>query len=445
MVRVYPAPKEEPLSKDFTVAVESKAVPVYLARVISLTTEERRKKAGTTEADTAQSSFASFDIQDKVEVSVTTPGPVKSARMLPSSSGIKLAVDGNKVSFTIPKPGQYVLEVNDNWINSLQIFANPFEVDAPSPDDPNVIYYGPGVHQVESIEVPSGKTIYVAGGAVIYGNFTGGTSKGGPIISLKGDDIVLRGRGIIDGSRCPARTRGILGIRGNRITVDGVIVRDASGWTMPISGSDHVTINNLKLFGWRGNSDGIDICGSRDVEVSSCYLRTWDDLVVVKTNNPKDGEARNILVRKCVLWNELAHSLSLGAELRRDVEHVLFTDCDVIRDKGRESALRVYHCDSAQVKDVVFENIRFDECQRFISLWIGKAIWSKEKDRGHIDDITFRNIQVRGANASVELTGYDEGHAIHNVKFENISVNGNPLSTWDVKQNQFVDGVVFTP
>ena len=452
-VRVYPAPTDEALSKDFTVTVENKNVPVHLARVRSLTIEERGNYRGEIEerrngrdnpGGTSLTAFACFDIQDKVEVSVTVPTSVQSAKILPSSSGIKLAIAGKTISCTIPKAGQYVLEINDDWIHSLQIFANPFEVDAPSPNDSNVIYYGPGTHQVESIEVPPGKTLYVAGGAVIYGNFTPGTSKG-PIISLKGDNIVVRGRGIIDGSKCPYQTRNIMGVRGKNIQVEGIVVRDSGGWNVYVHESDQVRISNLKVIGWRGYSDGIDICGSRTVEVSGCYLRTWDDLVVVKTSPPSEGEARDIVVKKCVLWNELAHALSLGPELRRNVEHVLFTDCDIIRDKGREWALRVYNCDSAQIEDVVFDKIRFDECQRFISLWIGKAFWSRDNERGHIADITFRNVQVSGSNAFVELEGYDGDHAIHGVRFENIIINGKPLSADDVKQNQFVDGVSSAP
>jgi len=442
--RVYPAPQGEPLSKDFSVSVEGKDAPVYLARVMGISVEERRTKK-TTEEDTALTSFASFDMNAPVALAVTVPTPVKSAVVLPSSSGIKPLVEGSKVSFQISKPGQYVLEVDGNWVNSLQIFANPFETDVPSPDDPNVIYYGPGVHNVESVEVGSGKTLYVAGGAVIYGNYTKGSSKGGPIVSVKGEGVTIRGRGVIDGSKCPFRTRAIMNIKGKDVKIEGVTVRDSGTWTMPIHASDNVKVENLKLFGWRGNSDGIDICGSRDVEVNSCYLRTWDDLVVVKTGSLAEGEARNIHVSKCVLWNELAHCLSIGAELRKNVEHVVFEDCDVVRDKGRETALRVYHCDSATIKDVVFKDIRFDECQRFLSLWIGKAVWSKDNERGHVEDILFKNLHANGSNLVVELNGFDETHSIKNVKFEDVTVNGKPLSKDLVKQNKFVENVSYAP
>jgi polygalacturonase len=129
--------------------------------------------------------------------------------------------------------------------------------------------------------------------------------------------------------------------QGKNITIEGVVLRDSAGWTLPVAKADGVQIRNLKIFGWRGNSDGIDICNSRNVEVSDCFLRTFDDLVVIKTNDKNGGPTSNIVVKHCVLWNEFAHALSLGAELRTPVENVSFSDCDVIHDKGTLTASRL--------------------------------------------------------------------------------------------------------
>jgi polygalacturonase len=297
---------------------------------------------------------------------------------------------------------------------------------------------------VETIDVPAGKTLYVAGGAVIYGHYTPGKSKEGAIVFLHGDKSSVRGRGIIDGSLCPWHQRGILDVRGSNILLEGVVLRDSSGWTVPLHGCDHVQIRNLKVFGWRGNSDGIDICESRDVDVNGCYLRTWDDLVVIKTQIPALGESNDITVKKCVLWNELAHALSIGAELRKGVHHILFTDCDVIHDKGREWLLRIYHCDSGEIKDVVFDNIRIEESQRAFSLWIGKELWSQDVERGHIDNVLFRNIHLTG-DPRVELKGFDVDHAIHGVRFENVLMNGKSLKMENIRKNESVDGVSVIP
>jgi polygalacturonase len=212
---------------------------------------------------------------------------------------------------------------------------------------------------------------------------------------------------------------------------------------MPIRRCDHVKVTNLKLFGWRGNSDGIDICNSRDVEVSDCFVRTFDDLVVIKTDLGQ-GEARDITVRHCVLWNELAHALSLGAELREPITNVHFTDCDIIHDKGREWLLRIFNCDSAVVKNITFDNIRIEEARKLVSLWIGKAVWSKQAERGHIENVSFQDItSVAPANPNgiVSLQGFDATHAIENVQFQHVLIGGKSLDLSDIKQNEFVHNV----
>ena len=229
-------------------------------------------------------------------------------------------------------------------------------------------------------------------------------------------------------------------MQGQDIALEGVILRDSSTWNLPIRRSERVTVKNLKLLGYQANSDGIDICNSRDVTVEACFIRTLDDLIVVKTDQGQ-GETRHIVARNCVLWNEVAHALSIGAELRENVDDVLFTDSDIIHDKGREWTLRVYHCDSARISNVRFENLRVDESPRLISLWIDKASWTRDSERGRIDGVAFKNIQAVADLVQVELHGFDVSHAVENVVFDGVVVNGKPLSPTEVKTNAFVNNV----
>ncbi len=101
-----------------------------------------------------------------------------------------------------------------------------------------------------------------------------------------------------------------------------------------------------------------------------------------------------VLIKNCVLWNQVAHALSIGAELRENVDDVQFTNCDVIHDIGREWVLRVYHCDSATVSNVRFDNIRIEQSRRLISLWIGEQVWSRDTRRGNIRDVLFKDIRA---------------------------------------------------
>lgn len=441
-----PAPQGEPLSAQFQVSAEQTKVPVYLARVCALSAEERKRLGPPVENQTTQTSFASFDLEGHAQVKVTCSEEVKSATVLPSTRSLHPSIAGKTLTFTVDKPGPLTIEVNGDEIHSLHLFVNPLEKDLPDPKDPKVLYYGPGVHHVQSVAVDSGKTVYIAAGAVVYGDGSG-ENPHAPIFRLQGSNITLRGRGIIDGSLCPWHTRSIVGVTGSNIRVEGVTLRDSSGFTLPVRRSDDVKVDNVKIFGWRGNSDGMDICNSRRVGVTASFLRTFDDLVVLKTDKGQ-GELRDVTVKNCVLWNEFAHALSLGAELREPLTNVVFSDCDIIRDKGREWLLRVFQSDSAPVKDVTFENIRIEEARRLMSVWIGKAVWSKEAERGHVDDVVFRNIQSAPsavAGPLADLVGFDAAHTVNDVRFDHVVVGKQPLKPSDVRQNAFVSGVTIAP
>jgi hypothetical protein len=105
----------------------------------------------------------------------------------------------------------------------------------------------------------------------------------------------------------------------------------------------------------------------------------------------------------------------------------------------------VYHCDAAKVTNVRFEGVRIEETRKFISLWIGKAFWTRDEERGHIRGVTFKGISAAGEAPRIELTGFDEGHAVEDVTFQDVTVNGKPLAPADVKSNPFVRDVTVKP
>ncbi len=436
-------PAGEERSTDYTVRVEGKDVPVHAVKVAPAD-PARRWKAMDDKVGSARyfdkASFACFDMRGPVTVTVACPESITEAKILPRSRRIVHAVEGRRLTFSLAEPGPVTVEVNGNWVGALHLFANPPEDQAPGADDPNVIYFGPGVHEVNGVTVGSGKTVYVAAGAVVKGR----GDRRGPVFMLQGENITVRGRGIIDGSLCPTHSRNLMMVRGRDITIEGVIFRDSSVWTIPIRRSDRVTVKNVKLLGYRANSDGVDICNSRDVTVEGCFIRTLDDLIVVKADKGQ-GPSSRIRASKCVLWNEVAHALSVGAEIREDVNDVLFEDCDVIHDKGREWTLRVFHCDAARVSNVRFENIRIEESPRLISLWIGKFVWTRDPERGHIQDVTFKDIVATADRPRIELTGFDAGHAVSDVMFQNVRINGRPLPGTDIRTNAFVRNLSVAP
>ena len=85
-------------------------------------------------------------------------------------------------------------------------------------------------------------------------------------------------------------------------------------------------------------------------------------------------------------------------------------------------------CYSARISFFRFEDLRIEESPRLISLWIDKAFWTKDAERGHIDGVVFKNIRATANPVRVELKGFDETHAVENVRFDDVVVNGKALA-----------------
>ena len=458
-VTVYPFPEGETLNVKYKVSANGVDVPVYNVKIGS---EKREDRA--TGMDDKLNSYKYFDIagmayfdmkKGPVKITVTVGEEITKAKVLPSSFGITPQINGNSLTFEIDRPRHLTIDINGDYVRSLHIIVNPEETDIPNPDDPNVIYFGPGIHEVACLEVTDNKTVYIAGGAIVKGithppydpnDFAARRAARRPTFLLSGNNIVFRGRGIVDQEPVPReQSHQIMLVRGNDIKVEGVTLCNSSSWTLSLNGANNVNIDNVKIFGHRANSDGIDICACHDVLVENCFLRTLDDLIVVKTLRGT-GEAGRIIARKCVLWNEVANALSIGAELTSNVEDVLFTDCDIIHDHCREWSLRIYQTDSGLIKNVRFENIRIEESINFISLWINTAMWTTDTNRGHIEDVVFKDITVNNSGRPLakefEFLGYDADHAINNVLIENVVINGKKVVKEDIKMNDFVYNVI---
>ena len=234
----------------------------------------------------------------------------------------------------------------------------------------------------------------------------------------------------------------IKGIRESKnISIEGIILRDASVWTIPVKNSENVVIDGVKILGYRANSDGVDICNSRNVIVRNCFIRTLDDLIVIKTTQ-NGGPTEHVHAYGNVLWNEVAHAVSVGAEIVKDIRDVVFEDNDIIHDKGREWSIRVYHCDNGVVSGIVFRNLRIEESVNFISMWINSAVWSSSPERGHINGVLIENIDARRVlRPTIQMLGYDKDHIVENITLKNVCINGTPVRQEDVTTNDFVKNI----
>lgn len=395
----------------------------------------------------ARTPITYFDFQGAAKIEVTVPDQdLESVKISPVSYSLVPVVDKEKhtVSFTITQPDTYTITFNHSSDRAIHIFANALETDIPSAKDENVVYVGPGEWDIESIILEDNQTLYLAGGAVIHGIVNANFAK----------NITVRGRGIIDGSK-------IEGWQGKTafiplkfdhcegVTLKDVIVLNANAWVCQAFDSKNGVIDGIKIISPRPNGDGITLQSCENYEVKNCFVRTWDDSLVVKNY---DGNSNKISFTHMQLWTDLAQSMEIGYETNKGnkpdakITNISFEDITVLNN-FHKPVISVHNADDALISDVLFKDIVVENGQMgsgdgsempfLIDMNIAQSTnWSKTKERGQIRNVTVENVQVlAGKNSPSRITGFDDTHTIENVTIKNLEILGVKIT--DFEKGQF--------
>lgn len=496
-VSVYPAPEGEPKSTDFELNVNGKPVFVYQARVSKYPVNQIWPGHQRPVEQTEMASFAYFDISEEVVVRITSEKEIHSLDIRPKEFGIKPKIEGKTIEFKLPKPMQFVVEVN-GYHHALHVFANPRETVTIDKKDPKVHYFGPGVHEAGIIEVKSDETVYIDGGAIVYGVIRGENAR----------NVTIAGRGILDASKFKrGEVSAMIALKQvTHSTVSGIILRDTPIWTIIPTNCDSVIFNNLKLIGhWRYNSDGLDIVNCRNIQFKNTFIRTFDDNIVIRGTRKAYVDPykiiENISIDSCVLWNDWGRAIEIGASIVADtIRNVTFSNCQIPRFTA--VALDIQNCDRGHIRDIHFNNIAIED-PITDSLTIGttpiipnawgkiavfgiySTFYSEDTVRGRISDIYFNKIRFNKSGCSVKplgtteivpidqnstlkeydkfirdniyfgdidfncrkeasmyFSGFDNDHSISNIHLRDYFINGQKVENLaTVGRNEFVKGI----
>ena len=398
---IYPIPQGESLAAGYSVLIDGQPAPLRQMRVSAAPINRRWPGHQREIAQSELAGFVSFSMEGQAMITVEADRDFERAVIRPLSKGVKLTRQGRRLSFALTEPGGYTLEL-DGPHHALHILADPPEQDAVSPEDPNVLYFGPGIHERGVITLTSNQTLYLDEGAVLYATVEAKDvehvrimgrgildnshnkeeilfqvepppAEGGALSGVveDGDDICMGKVGSFDvGNARRANTIDIRDCRG--LTIEGITIRDSLVYNIALLGCVDVHIDRVKIIGcWRYNSDGIDLHNCQRIHIENCFIRTYDDALCIKGNfgvvtpEGKDEkpvysqDCRDYLAENCVIWCDWGRCLEIGAETRvEEIDHIVFRNCDIIR--ACHIVMDVQNVDYAHVHDVLFEDIRVE-------------------------------------------------------------------------------------
>ncbi|MCU7552737.1 glycosyl hydrolase family 28 protein [Chitinophagaceae bacterium LB-8] len=377
-------------------------------------------------------SMVYFDHSGPVEVAVRkNNGGVQSVNVRPTSYGISTRLQGNTVFFTLAKPSKVSVEFNGDKLHNLHVFGNPIETSKPDPKDPNVIYFGPGVHEPkdlpgDSFTIPSGKTVYIAGGAVVKAK----------LVCDKVNKVKIMGRGILLQPQ-----RGVEVRHSSNVSIEGIIIVNPKHYTVYGGQSDNLSIRNIKSFSVNGWSDGIDLMSCSDVTIDDVFMRNSDDCIAIYGHRwDFYGDVRNYKVTNSILWADIAHPINIGlhGNTEKDgevIENLSFKNIDILEqdedDPDYQGCMAITAGDLNLVRNISFEDIRVDDFQEG-QLFNLRVVYNEKYNTGPgrgIENIKFKNISYNGSNLNPSLIkGLDERHSVKGISFEGLTINGEEVA-----------------
>lgn len=474
-VLTYEAPKGAVLRDDYTVNVR---VPGGNWQPLSI------YEVKVDMHEVRPTSMAYFDMEGIVEVRVECKSNlIQQVVIRPLSAKIVSEQDERTLTFKLDRPRKLSIEINEERFANLHLFANPMEQDVPDPDSDRVLYFRPAIHRTEDIyrllqipkkaggdcpdtiyfaagmhwleetilRIPSGITVYVAGGAVVAGSF----------VCEKVSDVTIRGRGVLylaDFHRFSA-FRGVKIIFSERITVEGITTVDPPHYSIYLGKSSHVTIRNFKTFSTRGWSDGIDIMACSYIQIDDVFLRTSDDCIAIYgTRWDYVGDSRFVTVRNSVFWADVAHPLMIGTHGNHSkegdiIEDIVFENIDILEHHEPQlnymGAMTINAGDKNTVRRVTYRDIRVEDFELGRLLDI-RVIWNKDYNPvpgKRIEDIRFEGIAYEGStDLPSQIFGFDEERIVSGITISGFRINGKEMKNLvdgNIEVNNHVSGIVF--
>lgn len=383
-----------------------------------------------------------FMMEGLVRIEIATHENIDSYSIHPLSKNITAKNDGNKLSFTVDQPSNLMVKINE--LTPLLLFTTPLEQGKPDKDDDNVIYFGPGEHHVGRLKLESNQTVYIEGGATIYGTLEGEGV----------ENVRIIGRGILDGSKHTSWDKRIFGIyfeRSKNITIEGIGIRNCYWWVTHFLLCENVNISHINLFSYYRNNGGLMLDGCRDYTARNCFILTNDDCICPHALNAAgNGEplSNNYRFEDMVLYNVLSgNGIRIGASFETErCTNWLFKNIDLLAHSG--AAIISDHSDWATMENLWFVNF-YDEqpYKKTIDFFIDSTRYScftgYKSGRGNMDKLRFVNLQSPGGD--IVLRGYDGAHTFKDVLFANCRIGKNQIDDInDISTNEFVTNVSFS-
>ncbi len=275
------------------------------------------------------------------------------------------------------------------------------------------------------------KNISIVGGGKINGNgltYTEEPENGAPLFALKKFNTYLRtieARKRIRFSKKTERSHILYFKNCAGIRLNNIFLTDSAFWTVRFDNCFDVQVKDFIIDSHIhiANSDGIDICGGKNYEISNCFIACADDAICIKSI---EYPVENVNVSDCVL-SSCANCFKIGTETQFDISNVNLKSCKFFMPDGFTygySGVAIESCDGADLKNISISDIEMNGISSPFLLWLGNRFRYNRKAVGSLENITIKNVKAHNVEMPSAIVGCinkKKVHYIKNITVENLT------------------------
>jgi hypothetical protein len=224
--------------------------------------------------------------------------------------------------------------------------------------------------------------------------------------------------------------------------MEGLIIANSCGWTIPIYNSDNLTFNNqfknLKLVSWNGNSDGFWVNG-RNHTIDDCFIFNNDDIFM-------SHGATNCKVTNIVAWGGPWGRLYWLSN-QTSTTGMLFENINLI---GKDGGVGVIVVDGEKgtklnISNITFRNLHIEAHPKTSSYNTNKFLLLNSGYKA-VSNWLFENVTIDDKNVDDGDLFGSPNSPINGIVFKNFKLGGskvNSLLDANMDKNEFASNITF--
>jgi hypothetical protein len=436
-------------------------------------------------------SFIAFEFSGtsvEVEISKVGGAPINKAMVRPVGHASAATIANGKAYIIFDKPANVNVDIDGQMedkytgmdysgpkIHTISLFGNPVFKEPKSTNsrvislDPgqviptdyskwDTIYFKAGIHNIGTpYTIQSNKVLYIPGNVIVHGTIHPKNAWGNDASkkwSVYGSGAISGENNVWTGDE--NKNAKTFTYQAEAARMEGFVVIDPANHTfnMGHTGPD-ASVNvykNIKIFGWRKNSDGIN--AFKNSVITDCFMKVQDDVFYYGGDNVK--------ISNCVTWNDANGAVVYVTKGATSMDMSYFKDIKVIYhraywhywDGGRVISFRDRkpgdNIKNVQIRNVLIE----DPKSAFPPFFLKMSNPDNSSAAVTYDNIIIENVRqefpavtLPGRDATRNtMLGIDANRKFKNITFKNCYYNKKWLGSFEDGNflvNNYVENITF--